>query len=71
MKTQTIRLPSDNALRCRALAQENAALRASESVSSKFSSVSVGKPAMMSAPSPMTGQWACRRSTARWSISAV
>ena len=28
MKTQTIRLPSDNALRCRALAQENAALRA-------------------------------------------
>ena len=25
MKTQTIRLPSDNALRCRALAQENAA----------------------------------------------
>lgn len=29
MKTQTIRLPSDNALRCRALAQENAALRLS------------------------------------------
>ena len=28
MKMQTIRLPSDNALRCRALAQENAALRA-------------------------------------------
>lgn len=28
MKMQTIRLPSDNALRCHALAQENAALRA-------------------------------------------
>ena len=28
MKMQTIRLPSNNALRCRALAQENAALRA-------------------------------------------
>lgn len=28
MKMQAIRLPSDNALRCRALAQENAALRA-------------------------------------------
>ena len=27
MKMQTIRLPSNNALRCRALAQENAALR--------------------------------------------
>ena len=26
MKTQTIRLPSNNALRCRALAQENAAV---------------------------------------------
>lgn len=26
MKMQTIRLPSDNALRCHALAQENAAL---------------------------------------------
>ena len=35
------------------------------------SSRSPGKPAMMSAPSPMTGQWACRRPTARWSISAV
>ena len=28
MKMQAIHLPSDNALRCRALAQENAALRA-------------------------------------------
>ena len=28
MKMQTIRLPSDNALRCRALVQENANLRA-------------------------------------------
>lgn len=28
MKTMVVKLPSDNALRCRALAQENAALRA-------------------------------------------